>query len=100
MSKFSFTGPNGEVYDVDGPSGATVEQAKAIFDQQINTGGLVGIPVGGLVNAVTQATGGLSSAIAQIGPASFAQALQLGNIINLPDLRGLPIPNPIGVSDL
>ena len=99
MSKFSFTGPNGEVYDVEGPSGATVEQARAIFDQQISTGGLTGIPVGGLVNAVTQATGGLSSAIAQIGPASFAQAQQLGSAINLPDLRGMPIPNPIGVSD-
>jgi hypothetical protein len=99
MSKFSFTGPGGEVYDVEGPSGATVEQARAIFDQQISTGGLTGIPVGGLVNAVTQATGGLSSAIAQIGPASFAQAQQLGSTINLPDLRGMPIPNPIGVSD-
>jgi hypothetical protein len=99
MSKFSFTGPNGEVYDVEGPSGATVEQARAIFDQQISTGGLTGIPVGGLVNAVTQATGGLSAAIAQIGPASFAQAQQLGSAINLPDLRGMPIPNPIGVSD-
>jgi hypothetical protein len=99
MSKFSFTGPGGEVYDVEGPSGATVEQARAIFDQQISTGGLTGIPVGGLVNAVTQATGGLSSAIAQIGPASFAQAQQLGSAINLPDLRGMPIPNPIGVSD-
>lgn len=99
MSKFSFTGPNGEVYDVEGPSGATVEQARAIFDRQISTGGLTGIPVGGLVNAVTQATGGLSSAIAQIGPASFAQAQQLGSTINLPDLRGMPIPNPIGVSD-
>jgi hypothetical protein len=99
MSKFSFTGPGGEVYEVEGPSGATVEQARAIFDQQINTGGLTGIPVGGLVNAVTQATGGLSAAIAQIGPASFAQAQQLGSAINLPDLRGMPIPNPIGVSD-
>jgi len=99
MSKFSFTGPNGEVYEVEGPSGATVEQARAIFDQQISTGGLTGIPVGGLVNAVTQATGGLSAAIAQIGPASFAQAQQLGSAINLPDLRGMPIPNPIGVSD-
>jgi len=99
MSKFSFTGPNGEVYDVEGPSGATVEQARAIFDQQISTGGLTGIPVGGLVNAVTQATGGLSAAIAQIGPASFAQAQQLGSTINLPDLRGMPIPNPIGVSN-
>jgi hypothetical protein len=99
MSKFSFTGPGGEVYEVEGPSGATVEQARAIFDQQINTGGLTGIPVGGLVNAVTQATGGLSAAIAQIGPASFAQAQQLGSAINLPDLRGMPIPDPIGVSD-
>lgn len=99
MSKFSFSGPNGEVYDVQGPSGATVEQAKAIFDQQINTGGLTGIPIGGLVNAVTQATGGLSSAIAQIGPAAFAQVQQLANTVNLPDLRGMPIPNPIGVAD-
>ena len=65
MSNFKFTGPDGKIFEIQGPAGATFEQAKAVFDKQLATGGLTGIPVGGLVNAITQATGGLSSALAQ-----------------------------------
>lgn len=99
MSNFTFTGPDGATYEVQGPAGATAEQAKAVFEQQVGTGGLTGIPVGGLVNAVTQATGGLSSALAQLGPQATALTQQVGDIINLPTKIGAVVPNPISVSD-
>lgn len=99
MSNFNFTGPDGKIFEIQGPPGATFAQAKAVFDQQVSTGGLTGIPVGGLVNAVTQATGGLSSALAQLGAQATALTQQVGNFINLPNKIGGLVPNAISVSD-
>ena len=99
MSIFKFTALDGKVFEIQGPSGATFDQAKAIFDKQVASGGLTGIPVGGIVNAVTQASGGLSSAIAQIGPQAAALTKQLGGAINLPTKIGALVPNAISVSD-
>jgi len=99
MSNFTFTGPDGATYEVQGPSTATFAQAQAVFSQQTSTGGLTGLPVGGLVNAVTQSAGGLSSALAQLGPQAISLTKQIGNYINLPNLTGLPVPNAITVSD-
>jgi hypothetical protein len=99
MSNFTFTGPDGATYEMQGPPGATFDQAKSVFTQQVSTGGLTGIPVGGLVNAVTQATGGLSSALAQLGPRAAALTQQVGNFINLPTKIGELVPNAISVSD-
>ena len=58
MSVWKFTTAAGEAYEVQGPPGATYDQAQAVFNKQLNSGGLVGIPVGGLVNAVTQSADG------------------------------------------
>ena len=99
MSNFTFTGPDGATYEVQGPSTATFAQAQSVFSQQTSTGGLTGLPVGGLVNAVTQSAGGLSSALAQLGPQAISLTKQIGNYINLPNLTGLPVPNAITVSD-
>jgi len=99
MSNFTFTGPDGATYEVQGPSTATFAQAQAVFAQQTSTGGLTGLPVGGLVNAVTQSAGGLSSALAQLGPQAISLTKQIGNYINLPNLTGLPVPNAITVSN-
>jgi hypothetical protein len=99
MSNFIFSGPDGATYEIQGPTTATFAQAQAVFTQQTSTGGLTGLPVGGLVNAVTQAAGGLSSALAQLGPQAISLTKQIGNYINLPNLTGLPVPNAITVSD-
>jgi hypothetical protein len=99
MSNFTFTGPDGATYEIQGPAGATFAQAQSVFTQQVSTGGLTGIPVGGLVNAITQATGGLSSALAQLGPQATALTKQVGDIINLPTKIGAVVPNAITVSD-
>jgi hypothetical protein len=99
MSNFTFTGPDGAIYEMQGPAGSTFAQAQSVFTQQVSTGGLTGIPVGGLVNAVTQATGGLSSALAQLGPQATALTKQVGDFINLPTKIGGLVPNAITVSD-
>jgi hypothetical protein len=99
MSVFKFTRPDGKIFELQGPANATFEQAKAIFDKQLASGGLTGIPVGGVVNAVTQAAGGLSSALAQIGPQAAALTKQIGGAINLPTKLGALIPNAISVSN-
>jgi len=100
MSTFTFTGADGATYEVQGPADATFEQAQAVFNQQVSTGGLTGLPVGGLVNAVTQAAGGLTSAVAQLGPNAISLTNQIGNYINLPNLTGLPVANAITISNL
>jgi len=99
MSIFKFTRPDGKIFEIQGPANATFDQAKAIFDKQLASGGLTGIPVGGVVNAVTQAAGGLSSALAQIGPQAAALTKQIGGAINLPTKLGALIPNAISVSN-
>ena len=99
MSKFRFTSPTGEVFEVQGPSDITLASAKAAFDQQLTTGSLTNIPVGSVVNAVTQAAGGLQSALAQIGPQAAALTKQIGGAINLPTQLGAVIPNAITVSN-
>ena len=99
MSKFRFTSPTGEIFEVQGPSDLDVAAAQAVFNQQLATGSLTNIPVGGVVNAVTQAAGGLSSALAQIGPQAAELTKQLSGAINLPTKLGAVIPNAISVSD-
>ena len=67
MSKFSFTDASGKVFEVIGPPGATAAQAREIFNQQANTGSLVGLQPGDVVSAGTQFNNGLSAAASQLG---------------------------------
>jgi hypothetical protein len=62
MATFSFTLPNGQPFEVKGPSGLSLDQAKAIFDKQAATGSLVGLKPGMVLSAATQAAQGLASA--------------------------------------
>ena len=80
MSNFTFKSPNGETFEIKMPSGATFDQAKAIFDQQVKSGGLVGFKVGDAVSAATQAADGLAAAAPQLaqGLASAAKLLPPG----------------------
>lgn len=64
MSTFKFTLPNGKPFEVKGPPGLSLEQAKAIFDKQAETGSLVGIKPGEVLSAATQAAQGLPGAAA------------------------------------
>jgi hypothetical protein len=66
MSIFNFLS-NGKSFNVKGPAGLTLEQAKQIFDKQSSTGSLVGLKPGSILSAVNQAAAGLKSAIASVG---------------------------------
>ena len=99
VSIFKFTNSAGAAFEVQAPAGTTYDQALAVFNQQLNTGGLTGVPVGGLVNAVTQTEGGLATAASQITPQSAALADQIGNNIKLPNQIGVPPPTAITVSE-
>ena len=94
MSKFSFTSADGQTFELLGPPGATVEQARAIFDQQTRSGGLVGLRAGDVVSANTQAAAGLRSALSQVGirlPSSVEQAFA--------SLKNVPVDSPITAAD-
>lgn len=67
MAIFSFTDTSGKSFDVKGPDGLSLEQAKQIFDKQSSSGSLVGLKPGDTLSALSQAKAGLSSAIAQVG---------------------------------
>ena len=62
MATFNFTLPNGKPFEVKTPPGFSLEQAKAIFDKQAETGSLVGLQPGMALSAATQAAQGLASA--------------------------------------
>ena len=69
MATFKFTLPNGKPFEVKGPAGLSLDQAKAIFDKQAETGSLVGIKPGEVLSAATQAAQGLASAQALVSQA-------------------------------
>lgn len=94
MNKFSFTGPDGKVYNIQGPDNATVEQARAVFEKQLQSGSLVGLKPGDVLSAVTQSAAGLSASLSQIGgPQGLTPSESQLN------LRTVPVENPISVAD-
>ena len=99
MSVWKFTTAAGEAYELQGPPGATYDQAQAVFNKQLNSGGLVGLPLGGLLNAVTQSIDGLPSAPAQIGPQAVSATQQSGGYVTLPTQPGANVATAITTSD-
>ena len=79
MSTFNFEF-NGQKFEVKAPTGATFEQAKAVFDQQTASGGLTGFRIGDVLSPATQAAGGLAAAQSQVtqGLASLTGKLPTG----------------------
>lgn len=78
MSKFTFTLPDGKPFEVKGPPGLTLDQARAAFDQQARTGSLVGLKPGSVLSAATQAAAGLDSAQAIVAQAQSGITGALG----------------------
>jgi len=66
MSTFTFN-RLGKEFKVQGPPGATEAQALAVFDQQYKTGTLVGLDAGDIINAGSQAAGGVPGATGVVG---------------------------------
>jgi hypothetical protein len=78
MGTFNFTLPNGKPFEIKGPPGLSLEQAKAVFDKQAETGSLVGIKPGGVLSAATQAAQGLPGAQALLAQAQSGITGALG----------------------
>ena len=113
MSNFSFTDPTtGKVFKVKAPGGVTEAQARAVFDQQLKAGSLVGLRPGDVVSSASQALGGLSSAAALVGDAVSGIAQGAGDLVagagslakktltGITDAVSSLVPdNPIGTAD-
>ena len=70
MSIFKFDNPvTGQQVEIKGAPTLTSAQAKAIFDQQLKAGSLVGLTTGDVITAATQAADGLPGASAQAAQA-------------------------------
>lgn len=80
MSKFTFTTPDGQTIEVEGPPGATLAQAQALFEQQVEAGSFVGITPGAIIDRATQAAAGLATAV----------GVSLPSTSLVPDLGTLP----------
>jgi len=62
MGSFTFTSLDGNSFNINGPTGFSFDQAKAIFDQQVKSGSLIGLVPGATLSAATQAVSGLVAA--------------------------------------
>lgn len=67
MSTFIFKNIKGETFTVTGPPDMTQEQANEIFKKQSDSGSLVGLKPGGILNAAAQAAKGLTGAFSSLG---------------------------------
>ena len=63
MAQFSFTGPDGKKFSIKGPESLTEAQAQEIFNKQADTGALVGLKPGDVLNSAKQALGGVKGAL-------------------------------------
>lgn len=88
---------NGQEFKIQGPAGATREQAEAIFNQQLSSGSLTGLRAGDIVNAATQAAAGLTSAFSQVTSSVKSTVGSLTS--HLPDLKGTPVQDGINSVD-
>lgn len=67
MSTFTFTNPvTGRPIQVQGPESLTEQQAREIFEQQLNSGSFEGLKPGEFINSATQLVGGLKAAASQV----------------------------------
>ena len=96
MNIFEFT-DNGVTYLVRGPAESTVEQAREIFNQQLNSGSLVTIEPGRSLTAINQASQGLPAAVAQVNIANLQNTLK--NSVIQTDLSNVAIDSGITASN-
>ena len=82
MSIYNFVNPaNGQNFEIKGPPGLSRTQAKAIFDQQVQTGSLVGFNSGDVLSAATQVVDQLPGAQAQLSQALSGRGGDLTGVI-------------------
>lgn len=87
-----------ETFTIKGPPGMTLEQAQAIFKQQISTGGLTGFKVGDSLSAATQAADGLAAAAPQLSQGLAAAAKLLPPGVNTAAINASLGPNGLAAT--
>jgi hypothetical protein len=98
MNVFKFVTPLGQTIEMNGPAGSTQDQARAIFDQQYNTGSLAGLRAGDILNSLVQSKGGLATALSQVtGSITPSTISQIGSALN--KIPNLPVVNPTTISN-
>jgi hypothetical protein len=111
MAKFTFALPNGQLFVLDGPAGATIEQAEKIYLEQLAAGAFVGLRSGDQLQSfestliqfnqsrLDRGTAGVPDipllAIYRGGALGSNQTI----ISSLPVLTDVPINNGITVAD-
>ena len=95
MSKFTFS-YFGKPFVVEGPANATVEQAQAIFDQQVAAGALIGLRPGDKRTSVGETFVTFSQSRLDRGTAGIGDfpilAINNGQVISaLPTLNNAPV---------
>jgi hypothetical protein len=106
MSKFEYTLPSGAKYIVNGPPGATKEQADRIFYEQVAAGSLVGYIPGQTLTSLSVAITKFELSRLDRGTAGVDTATVLSVVNGLPIVAGLPnlidvpLQNPINQADL
>lgn len=96
MAKFTYTAL-GQTFEIEAPPGTTEAAARAVFDQQLNTGGLTNLKAGESLNALSQFEKGLTSAASQIkGAVSSALTKAQGVITQL--TKG-NVSKPMNIAD-
>ena len=106
MSKFEYTLPSGAKYIVNGPPGATKEQADRIFYEQVAAGSLVGYIPGQTLTSLSVAITKFQLSRLDRGTAGVDTATVLSVVNGLPIIAGLPnlidvpLQNPINQTDL
>jgi hypothetical protein len=104
MVKFTFTLPNGQLFTLDGPSGATRAQAEKIYLEQLAAGAFVGLRSGDQLQSRETMTVQFTQSRLDRGTAGVPDtpllAIYNGGIISsLPILTDVPINNGITVAD-
>ena len=104
MAKFTFTLPNGQLFTLDGPSGATRAQAEKIYLEQLAAGAFIGLRSGDQLqsreNTAIQFTQSrLDRGTAGVPDTPLLAIYNGGVRSSLPVLSSVPINNGITVAD-
>jgi hypothetical protein len=111
MAKFTFALPNGQLFVLDGPAGATIEQAEKIYLEQLAAGAFIGLRSGdqlqSLESTLIQFTQSRldrgTAGVPDIPLLAIYRGGALGSnqtiISSLPVLTDVPINNGITVAD-
>ena len=112
MAKFTFSLPNGQLFTLDGPPGATIAQAELIFLEQLAAGTFVGLQPGDTLQSLTTAAAQFELSRLERGTAGVPDipliAIYNGGTIagigvtilsSLPPLSDVPVTNGITTAD-